>query len=83
MSSDQNLCSHISINLNRLIADRLRSLQSLWIEEIEQNTSRVDHWVQSEIADHLSIALRPPPKEAAHGHRLFRRRRGQSPSPDR
>ncbi|MBW2696171.1 MAG: cyclic nucleotide-binding domain-containing protein [Deltaproteobacteria bacterium] len=82
MSSDQSLCSHISINLNRLIADRLRSLQSLWIEEIEQNTARVDHWVQSEIADHLRIALRPPPKEAAHGHRLFRRRRGRSPSPD-
>lgn len=72
MSMDQELGTRISINLNRMIADRLRSLQSLWLEEIEQSTARVDRWSHTEIADHLNLALHPPRKEPLRRRRFAR-----------
>ena len=80
MSLDSGLGTRISINLNRLIADRLRFLQGLWIEEIEQSTSRVERWSHTEIADHLNVALHPPRKKPALGKRFFRRGGGQFPT---
>jgi CRP-like cAMP-binding protein len=80
MSSNRDLGGRISMNLNRLIADRLRALQSLWIEEVEQSNARVERWAQTEIANHLALALHPPRKKPASGHRFFRRGGGPSPS---
>ena len=62
MSMDLDLGTRISINLNQMIAGRLRLLQSLWLEEIEQSTARVDRWSQTEIGENLNAALHPPPK---------------------
>ena len=59
MSMDRDLGTRISINLNQMIAGRLRFLQNLWIEEIEQSRARVDRWSHTEIAEHLNLALEP------------------------
>jgi CRP-like cAMP-binding protein len=35
----------LTANLSELIGDRVRTLQQLWLEEIEQHMDRVKHWM--------------------------------------
>jgi CRP-like cAMP-binding protein len=69
MSSDTHLGYRFSRNLCQLIGTRIRALQELWIEEIQQSMARVDYWTHTKLNDDLVIAAKPPRK---HGHRRRR-----------
>jgi CRP-like cAMP-binding protein len=44
MTANTRLGEELSRNLNELIGDRVRVLQKLWIDEVEQSMARVRHW---------------------------------------
>jgi len=46
MQAHPDLGWRLSRNLNQLIGSRLRGLQDLWTEEIEQSMARVHYWAQ-------------------------------------
>ena len=46
MAANTRLGEEFSRNLNELIGDRVRVLQQLWIDEVEQSMARVRHWSQ-------------------------------------
>jgi CRP-like cAMP-binding protein len=77
MAEDREFATRVASNLNGLIADRLRALQDLWTDEVQQSTARIDYWSHTEIANHLEGAVHPARKPSASGFRLFRRRGGR------
>jgi CRP/FNR family transcriptional regulator, dissimilatory nitrate respiration regulator len=46
MQANPGLGWHLARNLNQLIGSRLRGLQDLWTEEVEQSMARVHYWTQ-------------------------------------
>jgi CRP-like cAMP-binding protein len=57
LASDPELARRFLTNLSRTIGDRVRALQNLWIDEIQQSMSRVNHWTHEAITSHVIEAL--------------------------
>lgn len=57
LSSDTNLGFRFMSNLSELIGQRVRLLQQLWIEEVEQSMARVMYWTQQSASTHWIEAV--------------------------
>jgi CRP-like cAMP-binding protein len=68
MATEEGLGFRLSRNLNRLIGARVRVLQDLWVEEIEQSTSRVKFWSANDVSRRWTVALHPPRKQRSWRH---------------
>jgi CRP-like cAMP-binding protein len=66
--SNPNLGQRFLHNLNQLIGSRVRSLQRLWIEEVERSIERVEYWSQTKLSEEWADAVKSSRKRA-----LFRR----------
>lgn len=65
MTANSRLGAKLLHNLNELIGTRVRVLQNLWLDEISQSMTRVQHWTQTELSTQWSAAMtesgpRPP-----------------------
>lgn len=49
MDAQPSLGLTLSRNLAALIGSRVRALQNLWLEEVEQHMDRVQYWAQTEV----------------------------------
>ena len=61
MAANPALGLVLSGNLNVLIGNRVRVLQKLWLEEVEQHMDRIRHWTRTEAS-----------RTWRHGDRKFR-----------
>lgn len=68
MSSDTDLGYRFSVNLSQLIGNRLRALQDLWVEEVEQSSARVNYWSHNKLSGECSAAIAQP-RQRARGRR--------------
>ena len=50
MDANPSLGRGLAGNLNVLIGNRVRALQKLWLEEIEQHMDRVQYWTRTEVS---------------------------------
>ena len=57
LASDPELARRFMTNLAQTVGDRVRALQNLWIEEIQQSMARVNYWTHDKITSHVSEAL--------------------------
>ena len=60
MTANCRLGEQFLRNLNELIGTRVRVLQKLWLDEVSQSTSRVQHWSQAELTTRWSAAMAEP-----------------------
>ena len=58
MASEPTLAAHFARMASRLVARRLRALQDLWFEEIEQNMARIEHWSRRKTNEKFKTAMR-------------------------
>jgi len=58
MMANRRLGEELLHNLTELIATRARVLQQLWVDEVSQSMSRVQHWSQSEVTTHWAHVMR-------------------------
>jgi CRP-like cAMP-binding protein len=58
IQTHERLGQRISSNLNKLIGNRLRTLQDLWIDELENSRARVDHWTHTDMSQRLHTAIK-------------------------
>jgi CRP-like cAMP-binding protein len=64
MSSEEGLGHRFSRNLSELVAGRVRVLQDLWIQEIQQTMLRVSFWTHTKTSTDWQTAVRPPRKHS-------------------
>jgi len=64
MSSDEGLGHRFSRNLGELIGGRVRVLQDLWIQEVQQSMLRVSFWTHTKTSTDWETAVRPPRKHS-------------------
>jgi len=57
MESDTSLGYRLCSNLSTIIGQRVRVLQDLWSQEVEQSTARVRFWESSAISSHWHTAV--------------------------
>lgn len=57
LASDPELAHRFMTNLAQTVGDRVRALQNLWIEEIQQSMARVNYWTHDKITSHVNDAL--------------------------
>jgi CRP-like cAMP-binding protein len=57
LESDPELARRFLTNLARTVGDRVRALQNLWIDEIQQSMARINYWTHEKITSHISEAL--------------------------
>lgn len=62
MSSDEGLGHRFSRNLSELVGGRVRVIQDLLIQEIQQSMLRVSFWTHSKTSTDWQTAVRPPRK---------------------
>lgn len=60
MTTNRRLGEGLLHNLNELIGSRLRVLQQLWLDEVEQSMARVQHWSQTELTARWATAMTEP-----------------------
>jgi len=58
MMLDAGLGFRFSKNVSQLVARRLRFLQKLWLEEVEQSMTRVEYWTHDRPNAQLRNAMR-------------------------
>jgi len=58
MACNEGLAYRLSKNVSQLVARRLRFLQKLWLEEVEQSMTRIEYWTHDEPNAHLRDAIR-------------------------
>ncbi len=64
MSSDEGLGHRFSRNLSELVGSRVRVLQDLWIQEVQQSMLRVSFWTHSKTSTDWQTAVRPPREQS-------------------
>lgn len=57
LASDPEFARLFLTNLSRTVGNRVRALQKLWIEEIQQSMARVNYWTHDKITSHINEAL--------------------------
>jgi CRP/FNR family cyclic AMP-dependent transcriptional regulator len=72
IESNDRLGHRLSANLNKLIGARVRAVQDLWIDEVEQSTARIHHWTQTDMSSRLERAVKQQPAVGAGWRRLTR-----------
>ncbi len=65
ITTNQDLGYRLRTNISELIGRRLRTLQELWIAEVEQSTARIHHWTNKEANRQLREMLRPTPHKSS------------------
>jgi len=80
MSANLELGGLFMVNLSRLIGDRVRVMQDLWVDEVQQSLARVEYWTHREITDHVTHATEPKRNPRRGARRLFGRGGGSHPS---
>lgn len=58
IQTHERLGQRISSNLNRLIGNRVRTLQDLWVDELENSRARVDYWTHTDMSQRLRTAIK-------------------------
>jgi CRP-like cAMP-binding protein len=64
MSSDEGIGHRFSRSLSELVGSRVRVLQDLWIQEIQQSMLRVSFWTHTKTSRDWETAVRPPRKHS-------------------
>lgn len=62
MAANAALGLVLARNLNVLIGNRVRVLQKLWLEEVEQHMDRIQYWTHTESSRTWSIQHPAPPR---------------------
>jgi CRP-like cAMP-binding protein len=65
IKTNEHLGQRISSNLNALIGERVRTLQDLWISELENSRARVDYWTHTEMSSRLRSAVKKRQSEVS------------------
>lgn len=55
---NRKLGERVSWNLNELIGERVRNLQSMWIGELENSGAKVDYWTHTTMSNRLRSAIK-------------------------
>jgi len=79
LSADSELGGRFLQNLGRLVGDRVRAMQDLWIDEIQHSMARVNYWTHAEVTTHVTHAIDTGRKEHRASRRLFGRGSGSPP----
>jgi len=58
MRLDEGFGYRLSKNVSQLVGRRLRFLQKLWLEEVEQSMVRIEYWTHDKPNAHLRNAMR-------------------------
>jgi len=61
IEAHERLGQRISSNLNALIGARVRTVQNLWIGELENSRARVDFWTHTDMTNRLREAVKEAP----------------------
>jgi CRP-like cAMP-binding protein len=61
IETHEHLGQRISSNLNELIGERVRTVQSLWISELENSRARIDFWTHTDMTNRLRKAIKQAP----------------------
>jgi len=65
MSSEEGLGHRFSRNVGELVGNRVRVLQDLWIQEVQQSMLRVSFWTHTKTSMDWETAVRPPRKHGS------------------
>jgi CRP-like cAMP-binding protein len=58
LSADTHLGYRFSRNLAQLMGNRIRALQDLWMEEVEQSMGRIEYWTHTRLSDDWITAIK-------------------------
>jgi CRP-like cAMP-binding protein len=79
LSSDAEFGRRFMSNLSQLVGNRVRGVQDLWIEEIQQSMARVQYWTHRDVTHRFEEAMKPRLEQPRSPRRFFRRGRGAPP----
>ena len=71
MTTNSRVGAKLLHNINELIGSRVRVLQNLWLDEVEQSMARVQHWTHTDLTTRWSAAMTEPSSRPVR--RWFRR----------
>lgn len=60
MTTNSRVGAKLLHNINELIGSRVRVLQNLWLDEVEQSMARVQHWTHTDLTTRWSAAMKEP-----------------------
>lgn len=73
ITTDWCLGAKLRRNLNELIGARVRVVQGLWLDEVSQSMSRMQHWFHTELTNRWSAAMTESGSSANPVTHWFRR----------
>jgi len=80
LSSDPELGRRFTANLSRLIGERVRVLQDLWIDEVQQSMARIHYWTHRDVTNQFADAVKVGREGQRRPRRFFGRGRTRDES---